>query len=351
MTPGRTVTTSHRAEPAKRAAVRLDLGLYPNRTARENVSLAALAESLGFGGVWVTDSPILWRELWVTLTAIAGATTRIGLASAVTSGVTRHPSVTASAALTLSELSGGRFVLGLGNGDSALATIGGRPQTLGGFRETVAALRTLLDGEVAKVGPIGIRVPWAAGPRVPLYVAASGPRMLELAGAVADGVIMMVGVADTMVRAAIERVRAGAVAASRDPDDMRVVLWTACAVSDRAPADAIAAVKATVARSVIRKLPLPIPAEHAAAVERIRAQYDYSFHSNARAPHARLVPDALVGSFAIAGTSASCVEQLRALAPLGLSAVVLAPPDAAFEDRRTMLARLAGSVLPEVGAA
>ncbi|MGH7264274.1 MAG: LLM class flavin-dependent oxidoreductase [Candidatus Rokuibacteriota bacterium] len=328
---------------------RFDFGLYPTTGAAESVRLARLAEALGFGTVWVTDSPVIWRELWVTLTAIGVATTRVRLGSAVTSGVIRHPAVTAGAAMTLSELTDGRLRLGLGNGDSALVTTGGRPQSLAAFRSTVAILRTLLARERAEPSPgVGIRLEWAGRQAIPLYVAASGPRMLELAGELADGVIMMVGVSEPMVRAAIDRVRAGAARARRNPDSIDLVLWTSCAVSDRSPADAVGAVKATVARTVLRTLPLPIPGAHDGTVARIRAAYDYGFHSDPRAPHGQLVPDDLVSEFAVAGPSGACAEQLGRLAKLGLSGIALALPHAAFDDRGAMLARLAASVLPAV---
>jgi 5,10-methylenetetrahydromethanopterin reductase len=172
--------------------------------------------------------------------------------------------------------------------------------------------------------------------------------MLELAGELADGVIIMVGVAGPMVRAAVERVHAGAARAGRDPAAVDLVLWTACAVSDEAPAEARAAVRANVARASIRTLPVPLGPAQAAVVDRIRTAYDYAFHSNPRAPHADLVPDALVDDFAIAGTSAQCAERLAAAASLPVSAIALALPDADFDDRGRVLSRLAASVLPAV---
>ena len=327
---------------------RFELALYPTRAPRESVRLAVLAESLGLETVWVIDSPVLWRELWVTMTAIGAATSRIRVGSAVTTGVTRHPSITASAAASLAELTSGRFLLGLGSGDSSLVTTGAAPQRLGEFRETVLAMRALLAGETAELGAAKIQIGWARGSRVPIYVAASGPRMLELGGALADGVIMMVGVSDAILRAAIERVHAGARAAGRAPGDVDLVLWTACAVSDRAPADAVESVKANVARAVIRTLPHPVPPVHQDVVARIRQAYDYAFHSTPLAPHGTLVPDTLVPDFAVAGTSATCATALSRIAALGVDAIALALPDAAFEDRGTMLARLAAEVLPAV---
>lgn len=325
---------------------RIQLALYPTRPAGESARLAARAEALGLDAVWVIDSPVIWRELWVTLTAAGAATSRIRVGSGVTTGLTRHPAVTASAALTLDELTGGRFILGLGSGDSSLATTGLGGQRLADFRRTVESFRALLAGEEGRVGATPIRLAWAKPVRVPIYVAASGPRMLELAGAIADGVIMMVGVSPAIVGAALERVRAGARGAGRRPEDVDTVVWTACAMSDGDPDRAREAVKANVARAVMRMLPHPIAPRYADVVARIRQAYDYQLHTSALAPHGDLVPDALVDDFAVAGTAADCLASLRGLAGLGVGAVALALPDAPFEDRGTMLTRLAADVLP-----
>ena len=321
----------------------IGIGLYPTRPAGEIVRLGVRAEALGYDRVWILDSPVIWRELWVLLGALGARTERVRLGSAVTSALTRHLAVTASAALSLAELTQGRFALGLGNGDSAAATTGGKPQTLAALRATVAALRALLAGGAALLASdtsrVEVRLQWAGDIAVPLYVAASGPRMLELAGELADGVIMMVGVRPAMVRAAIERVHAGAARAGRDPTVVELVLWTACAASDHSPAEAIEAVKANVARAAIRRLPLPVASCDGARLDAIRAGYDYGHHSQPGAPHARLVSDALVAEFAIAGTTEACAAQLAALGELGLHEIALAVPDAAFDDRETVFAR------------
>ena len=320
-------------------APRIGLGLYPTRASGEIVRLGVRAEAMGYDRVWILDSPVIWRELWVLLGALGARTARVGLGSAVTSALTRHLAVTASAAASLAELTHGRFALGLGNGDSAAATTGGKPQTLAALRGTVEALRALLAGTAAALAPdVDVRLGWAGSVRVPLLVAASGPRMLELAGELADGVVMMVGVSPEMVRAAIERVHAGARRAGRDPAAVELVLWTACAVSDRSPAAAIEAVKANVARAAIRRLPLPVASGDDARLEAIRADYDYAHHSQPGAPHARLVSDALVADFAIAGTTEAGTARLAALGGLGLHEIALAVPDAAFDDRETALA-------------
>jgi len=86
------------------------------------VRLAQTAEACGFESVYVGDSQMIWNDVWVTLGAIATATSRVMLGTGVTNTVTRHPAVTANAVMTLNMLSNGRAKLGLGAGDSAVRT-------------------------------------------------------------------------------------------------------------------------------------------------------------------------------------------------------------------------------------
>lgn len=110
--------------------VELHVGLLPNRPAAEVVDLIERAEALGFAGAWVADSQSIMRDAWAVLAAAAGRTERILLATGVTNPVTRHPAVLAGAIATLDELSGGRALLGIGVGESAVRTLGLAPARL-----------------------------------------------------------------------------------------------------------------------------------------------------------------------------------------------------------------------------
>ena len=90
---------------------RLDfsIGIYPTAPAAEVIRLARRAEDLGFQAAWIGDSQCLWREAHVTLGALGASTSRIRLGTSVTNPRTRHVTVTASAAYTLAELTGGRL--------------------------------------------------------------------------------------------------------------------------------------------------------------------------------------------------------------------------------------------------
>jgi 5,10-methylenetetrahydromethanopterin reductase len=197
----------------------------------------ARAEALGFDTVWVPDSQLLWRDAFQTLTAAALRTERIRLACGVTNIVSRHPSVVASACRTVQELAPGRVVLGLGAGFSAVAPVGlpraGRNELATGLQ----SLRALLRGDTWDFGAGPVRIEHAQG-ACPVYLAASGPRTLELAGASADGAILLSGPAAGPLGASLERVRAGAAAAGRPFEDLDVVVTTFCHVTDEPERDA-----------------------------------------------------------------------------------------------------------------
>jgi 5,10-methylenetetrahydromethanopterin reductase len=199
--------------------VRTGLRLPPCRPVPEVADAARAAEAAGFTDLWVPDSQTLWRDPFVTLAAIAGATRRVRLGTAVTNVVTRHPSVVASAARTVAELAPGRFVLGVGVGNSAVEPVGLRSSTHAGLRAGLAALR---DG---------------LAPAVPLHVAASGPRNLALAGEAADGAILLAGASPALVSAAVTRVRAAARRAGRPEPEVTVSAF--CRVTDDPERDSV----------------------------------------------------------------------------------------------------------------
>ena len=99
----------------------------------------------------------------------------------------RHVSVTASALATLGELTGGRVALGIGAGDSAVETVGNRPSRLAALETAIRTIRQLVSGEEVELGQGAMRLDWVGGQRIPIIIGASGPKLLRLAGKVADG--------------------------------------------------------------------------------------------------------------------------------------------------------------------
>lgn len=279
----------------------IDLVLYGTEAPAGLLECVELAEQSQITGIWVGDSPVLWRELYVLLGAAAARSTRIRLGPGVTNPVSRHLSVTASALMTLQELSGGRAVLGLGLGASAVATIGARPARLAELEQAVAGLRTLWAG-----GEEGLSYP-AGPPAVPIHVGASGPRMLELSGRIGDGCLAVVGLHPRQLEAARACIAAGGAATG-----FELTFWVPIAAAEDAER-AREEVKSYVARSLRHPLPADLTPVEQETAERIRSSYEYGQHLAPDAGHARLVPDSIVDDWAVAGTPAECRDRLAQL--------------------------------------
>jgi 5,10-methylenetetrahydromethanopterin reductase len=292
----------------------------------EAVRAAVRAEELGFGRVGVWDSPALYREPWVTLTAIAGATGRIALGTWVTNPLTRHPVVTASALASLDELAPGRVVLGIGTGDSGVYGLGGTASPLAHLAEYVTAVRALLADGAADWQGKRLTLPWAAGRRIPILVAAHGAKALRVAAEVGDGAVLGLGIDLATVR----RCRQAVADAGRDLDAFPI-WWTAPWYvhddGDTARAEALWHV-ASLAHHITRRGVRGkfLPDELVPGILELGARYDLDTHGtpdqaqkHAYATLARSlgVADYLLDRFTIAGTPAEAAARVDTLAEAG----------------------------------
>jgi 5,10-methylenetetrahydromethanopterin reductase len=198
--------------------------------------LIADAEGGGFDYAWLPDTQLLNREVWVTLGVAATRTSNIMLGTNVTNPLTRHATVTAAAAATVDELTGGRLVLGLGSGESSVRVIGWRTATLAQVRECIELMRPLWDGHWVQPNGPSFRLNFATGRRIPVYVAATRPKMLQLAGEIADGVIMVTGISKESIDYGLRNVETGARRAGRRLEDLDIATGVYCHVGDRGAA-------------------------------------------------------------------------------------------------------------------
>ena len=204
----------------------------PCADARTAGAAARAAEEAGFGIAWYPDSQFLWRDVWATLAVAALETRTIRVGSCVTTFETRHPSVTAAAARTVAEVAPGRTILGVGSGDSAIKLLGMSPTRLADMRHHIGAVRRLLDGRPADYGGREIHLHGEAATPVPVYMAATGPKALALAGEIADGVIVLAGLAAPLLEQALGHIGAGAARAGRSLDDLDICVGTFCHITD-----------------------------------------------------------------------------------------------------------------------
>lgn len=196
------------------------------------VARAKWLETRGFDGLLVSDSQCLNADVWVELALAAAATERLALGTGVTNPATRHPSVTASAALTLQAESGGRALLGIGRGDTALTELGRRPVPVADLDAALHDLRAYLHGsEVMLDGhPVRLKLAQLGLSPVPLDVAASGPRVIGVAARHADRLSFSVGAEPERVRRAVALAREAREQAGLDPAGLRVGAWLQVAV-------------------------------------------------------------------------------------------------------------------------
>src|SRR4029453_2549608 len=117
---------------------------------------------------------------------------RLPFFPAVTNPFTRHASVLASAIQTVEELAPGRTKFVIGAGYTSASTIGRKPATLAQMRSCIRTVKTLLAGNAVDFQGIPGRLGYAAGRDIPVLMAASGPKAIELAGEIADGVLLLV---------------------------------------------------------------------------------------------------------------------------------------------------------------
>lgn len=196
-----------------------------------------LAEDLGLGAVFLSER-YNFKDAAVMSGMAAAASTRIGIATAATNHNTRHPMITATMAATLHRATGGRFALGLGRGHAPLFDLMGVPRiTNAQLTDAFGIYRRLWAGEhFAHSGPAG-EYPYllTLSPleeRIPLLMVAIGPRSMELAGRIADAVVLHTYMPDEAVARSVEAIRRSAEEAGRDPASVRI--WACTAVVDDA---------------------------------------------------------------------------------------------------------------------
>lgn len=319
-------------------ALTFGISFAPNHP-KEVAEWCRAAEDCGFERVGLVDSQSIYRELYVTCAAGLQATGRVSIGPRVTNALTRHPSVTASALVTMAELSGGRVFAGIGTGDSALINIGLKPIKLAALGEFLSCIRALMRGETVMREGREMKLTWAKAD-VPIYVSAHGPKTLEFAGRTADGVIYGDGVGKEVVKDALESVAAGAAAAGRRAGDVDV-WWGLCGNVGASRRQALAEIRMLLAAKANHLARFPgenkhVPPEFRDVLDKIHKSYSYLEHqkpgetTNSRLVQESGLEDYLAGRYAIAGAPEECVARLGELENMGVRKIWL---NVHFEDK------------------
>ena len=312
--------------------------------AREIVECAERAEALGYDSVWVTEGH--GGDQFAILAACAARTRRIRLGTAISSVFVRSAPTIAMAAASVDDLSGGRFVLGLGS--SHRVQVGPEhgveyASPLARVRDTVAVVRALLrDGEVSYAGET-VRIErfdlWFRPhrPEVPIYLSALFPRMTKLCGEIADGIILT---RSTLGRAGAARahIAAGAAQAGRSAASVEVTSLLPVSVDPRR-ADAFDAARPGLAFYIgffprYRRLLM----ESGFEIEANAAAEAWAARDTAAA--VRAVTDEMIAATGIAGTPEECRDRIEAYRAAGLELPIIAPFARGPDAKRRFLAAI-----------
>lgn len=325
------------------------VSLFP--PARAALDKLRLAERLDFDAFWVCDSHVIWNECYSLLGWLAGQShsDRIEFGTMVTNPASRDPIVLASAFATLQDVTDGRMLCGIGRGDSAVRVLKRRPTTVKALESAATAIEGLARGATVETEAGPARIEWATGVKVPVYIAAYGPRMLELAGRVGDGVI--IECADVhYISWALERVHRGAREAGRDPAEVAVICCTATYISDdletgRAQVRPFGALVGNHVAEVIRNNGSDsMPADLEAFIAE-RPDYDYLHHVRSDSDQSRYIADEIIDRLCLVGSVDTCVARLSELAALGVTHMNFYAQTDDFEEQ---MALYAAEIIPQL---
>jgi probable F420-dependent oxidoreductase len=296
--------------------------IKPDLSVERIVGLTRQAESIGFEYGWIFDSHVLWKEPYPLLTLMATNTERMRLGTCVTNPATRDLTVTASLFATLNLISGGRMELGIGRGDSSRRVMGKKPVSWSQLEAAVKEFRDLTAGNEVQHDGQPTRIAWAEdSPRV--WIAGYGPKVLHMAGRVADGIILQF--ADpALISWCMGFVKAGARAAGRDPASIEVMAAAPVWVSNdlnvaRERVRWFPALVSNHVMDLIRQYkPEDLPPALTSFVQD-RGGYDYRHHCEVDSDNANFVSDEVVDRFCLVGPAEAHRRKLRDLIDAGVT--------------------------------
>lgn len=323
-------------------AQRMALYLQDKHDINYELEIAQYAEEKGFSEIWQADTRLA-RDCVVMMSALLAKTSRIKIGSGVLPIYTRNAAVIAATWSTMWELAGltpdgeSRVMLGLGAWWEPIASRVGadRRKPLTAMRENIEAIRALFqmeevtyEGEFVKLDRVRLDVAYGdTGPRdIPIYIGATGPKMLELSGEICDGPVLNYVVSTDYIRDAVERTAAGAARAGKTLDQVDRPELLACALSDDDPDEAVMVGKSLVAYYLGTE-PHIVKASGAdpELVERVQEIVGWPATEEDYRRAAHLIPDDLVRNLMAVGTSTQCLDKVAEYIDAGVTCPILYP--------------------------
>lgn len=296
--------------------------IKPDISVERIVGLTRQAEAAGFEYGWIFDSHVLWKECYPLMTLMAANTQEMRIGTCVTNPATRDLTVTASLFATLQLISGNRMELGIGRGDSSRRVMGKKPVSWSQLEAAVQEFRALTSGKEVEHDGQPTRLTWAHdSPRV--WVAGYGPKVLHMAGRVADGIILQFADPD-LIAWCLGFVKDGAKAAGRDFSKIEVMSAAPVWVSDdlNVGRERVRWFPALVSNHVVDLIRQYKPEELPPALTsyvKDRGAYDYQHHCEVDSDNRSFVSDEVVDRFCLLGNAEAQRKKLRDLAAAGVT--------------------------------
>ncbi|MGI9334576.1 MAG: LLM class flavin-dependent oxidoreductase, partial [Gammaproteobacteria bacterium] len=253
--------------------------------------LARAVEDYGFELLWFIDHQLGMKDVYAAMNLAAINTSRIGIGSAVTNLVTRHPTVTANATAALDELSDGRAILGLGAGWVAVHSVGRKPSRLAEIRHGIGEFRQLFTGEEVTLYDTKMQLATARR-QIPIYLAVSQPGMLRLCGELCDGAVLMGAADPDFCRWQLGYIYEGLEKSGRERSALTIDLFVTMSIDDdeqRAVSDVRAWATSQAATFQVWKQIPQAWQRFRPEFQRAAERYQYTEHLSLPAAHTRLV--------------------------------------------------------------
>jgi probable F420-dependent oxidoreductase len=294
----------------------------PDMTVDRIIRLTRQAEQAGFEYTWIFDSHVLWMDPYPLMTLMAANTRHMRIGPCVTNPAVRDITVTASLFATLNLISGGRMDLGIGRGDSSRRVLGKKPVTSKELEQSIQSFRDLTAGREIEYDGQPTRITWSKQ-SPPVWVAGYGPKVLNMAGRVADGIILQFADPD-LIEWCMGFVKEGARQAGRDPKSIEVMAAAPVWVSDNLEVarEHVRWFPALVSNHVVDLLSKYPEQELPSALTsyvRGRGGYDYQHHCKVGSDNADFVSDEVVDRFCLVGPVEAHRQKLRKLASVGVT--------------------------------
>ena len=302
--------------------MKFGITIKPEMTVERIVALTRQAEAAGFEYGWIFDSHVLWLEPYPLLTLMATNTKSMRLGTCVTNPAVRDITVTSSLFATLNIISGGRMDLGIGRGDSSRRVLGKKPVGAGDLERAIQTFRELTSGKEIDYEGQPTRLSWAEG-APPVWVAGYGPKVLDMAGRVGDGVILQFADTD-LIEWCLSFVKKGAESAGRDWRKIEIMSAAPVWVSDdlKLAREHVRWFPALVSNHVVdllsRYKPQDLPPALTQYVSQ-RGSYDYQQHCEVDSSNSKFVSDEVVDRFCVVGPAEAHRQKLRKLASIGVT--------------------------------